>query len=153
MKLPGPDLQQAMVTYLEARQRITEKKKSRQFWPSHAGGKSSFKGFGKKRGKGSGKASLLDRIAKSFCKICGKKGHWKAECPDREKEQANTVISMEESENPPDEFINHVIVEEMDREALAEQINIPQVMCIGDPKIEVACVAFRSRRWPVSIPN
>ena len=45
-----PDLQQAMVTYLEARQRITEKKKSRQFWPAHGGcgGKNFSKGFGKK---------------------------------------------------------------------------------------------------------
>lgn len=137
-----PDLQQAMVSYLEARQRITEKKKYRQFWPSQAGGKSSFKGFGKKRGKGGGKASLLDRITKSFSKISGKKGHWKAECPDREKEQANTVISMEEFENPPDELINHVIIEEMDREALVEQNHIPKPVFIESPCIEVACVAF-----------
>ena len=115
-----PDLQQAMVTYMEARQRITEKKKSRQFWPAHgsSGGKNSSKGFGKKRGKGGGKASLLDRIARSYCKVCGRKGHWKAECPDREKEQANTVISMDGMQEQFTEDVNHVVIEEMDHEAL-----------------------------------
>ena len=142
-----PDLQQAMVTYLEARQR---KKKSRQFWPSH-GGKPSSKGFGKRKGKGGGKASLLDRIARSYCKVCGKKGHWKAECPDREKEQVNTAVSFEIDEDQHDMPINHVIVEEYENEALGSVSESPDSFTdivnrsFSDSNIstEVACVAFQ----------
>ena len=146
-----PDLQQAMVTHLEARQRITEKKKSRQFWPSQGSfsGKSSQKGFGKKRGKGGGKASLLDRIARSFCKVCGKKGHWKAECPDREKEQANTAVAMENQENQHTMPIHHVIVEELNEEVRCGYITQNQELLSlsvnkTDDRIETAFVVTQT---------
>ena len=134
-----PDLQQAMVTYLEARQRITEKKKSRQ------------KGFGKRKGKGGGKASLLDRIARSYCKVCGKKGHWKAECPDREKEQVNTAVSFEIDEEQHDMPIQRVIVEEYENEALGSFSESPDSsvdivdrnFSDSNTPTEVACVAFQ----------
>ena len=80
-----PGMHDAMVTYLEARNRLTEKKRSRGFWPVK-GGKGDGKGAegrGKSKG-GARREQLLARIARSFCRKCGQKGHWKAECPNQE---------------------------------------------------------------------
>ena len=80
-------------TYLEARQKLTEKSKSRGFWPVRSGGKS----FGKKgKGKGGpfghkGRKPLAVRIAESHCRICLQKGHWKAECPRRAQAASNST--------------------------------------------------------------
>ena len=71
------DLAAYFSTYQEARRRLSEKVRTRGFWPMS-------KGFGKKGGKfnkGKGKSSLAQRIANSHCRRCGKKGHWRAECP------------------------------------------------------------------------
>ena len=88
----NPDLQEALVSYLEARQKLLSKKRSRGFWPVSAG-KGSFKGSkgSKSRGKGGkgGRDQLLARIARSHCRICGAKGHWKAECPQKNKSSAS----------------------------------------------------------------
>ena len=82
-----PELQQALVTYLEARGRLREKGRVRGFWPvTTAGkgrngrGKAASKGFGKGK-KGRDREALLQRISRSNCRICGQRGHWKAECP------------------------------------------------------------------------
>ena len=87
-----PDLQEALVSYLEARQKLLSKKRSRGFWPVSAG-KGSFKNSkgSKGRGKGGkgGRDQLLARIARSHCRICGAKGHWKAECPQKNKSSAS----------------------------------------------------------------
>ena len=93
-----PDLQTALVSYQEARMKLSERKKFRGFWPTSRGfgGKGKSKGKGKSFSKstfGGGKTSLLDRISKTHCKLCGEKGHWKAECPNRSKENANFVLS------------------------------------------------------------
>ena len=82
-----PDMHDAMVTYLEARSQLLEKRRSRGFWPIKAGGKDN-RGFGKGKGRGKGKRQrdqLLARIAKSNCRLCNQRGHWKAECPNRDK--------------------------------------------------------------------
>ena len=50
-----PDLQQALVSYQAARQKITDRRRSRGFWPA-----------GKSKGKGGFKAAL-DHIARSSC--------------------------------------------------------------------------------------
>ena len=79
-----PDLQDALVSYFEARNRLLAKKKSRGFWPISGAGKGSKGGRPFKGGKGKGKSSreqLLARIARSVCRACGERGHWKAECP------------------------------------------------------------------------
>ena len=70
-----------MNAYVEARRKLTEKSKSRGFWPIRS------KGFGKK-GKAKGQAfrarkPLAMRIAESDCRLCGQRGHWRAECPRR----------------------------------------------------------------------
>eukprot|EP00435_Cladocopium_sp_Y103_P034646 s733_g9.t1 len=81
-----PDMHQAMLTYLEARSKLQEKRRSRGFWPvrSEKGGKATgkFKGRGKGRKQ---REQLLSRIARSTCRLCNQKGHWKAECPNRDK--------------------------------------------------------------------
>ena len=82
-----PDMHDAMVTYLEARSKLLEKRRSRGFWPIKPGGKDN-RGFGKGKGRGKGKRQrdqLLARIAKSTCRLCNQRGHWKAECPNRDK--------------------------------------------------------------------
>ena len=74
------DLAAFYSTYQEARRRLSEKVKTRGFWPIRKGfGKKGSKGGGKAFGKG--KQSLAARIANSYCRRCNKKGHWKAECP------------------------------------------------------------------------
>ena len=92
-----PDLQTALVSNQEARMKLSERKKFRGFWPTSKGHqKSKSKGKGKSFSKspfGGGKSSLLDRISKTHCKLCGERGHWKAECPNRNKENANFVLS------------------------------------------------------------
>ena len=67
-------------SYVEARHRLTERFKSRGFWPIKGRGKGG-KGFGK--GKKGSKKSLEQRILSSTCRLCHQKGHWKAECPHR----------------------------------------------------------------------
>ncbi|OLP81460.1 hypothetical protein AK812_SmicGene37992 [Symbiodinium microadriaticum] len=79
-----PELQEALVSYLEARGRLLAKKRSRGFWPIGSGAKGSKGGRSTKGGKGKGKNAreqLLARISRSHCRACGEKGHWKAECP------------------------------------------------------------------------
>lgn len=87
-----PEMFEALTTYIEARSKLVEKKKSRGFWPIKGKSKNH-----KGRGKGFGKRSrdrdaLLLRISKSHCRRCGALGHWKAECPQagsNEKSQSS----------------------------------------------------------------
>ena len=83
------DLAAAYTSYSEARKRLSDRFKNRGFWPinpSKGKGKNqSFKGGkGKNFSKGPRK-SLQQRILESTCRNCGRKGHWKAECPDRQR--------------------------------------------------------------------
>eukprot|EP00435_Cladocopium_sp_Y103_P074453 s552_g48.t2 len=77
-----------MSTYLDARKRLTEKTKNRGFWPSRG------KGGGGKKGKSKffprGRKPLAVRIAESECRLCGQRGHWKAECPRRTQPTTST---------------------------------------------------------------
>ena len=73
--------------YLEARKRLTEKIKHRGFWTPSKG----FKGRGKGKGKFSpGRRTLEQRIATSRCKICNQVGHWKNECPQKDKQSSTS---------------------------------------------------------------
>ena len=82
-----PEMHDAFVTYQEARQRLLDQKRSRGFWPPRGGGKKGgYKGRGKGSGKGARREQLLARIAKSHCRHCGEKGHWRAECPSRNRD-------------------------------------------------------------------
>ena len=93
-----PDMHDAMVSYIEARSKLLEKRRSRGFWPvkfSGKDGRPAFKGKGRGKGKKQ-RDQLLARIARSTSRICHQKGHWKAECPNREK---NTDGSQTASAN------------------------------------------------------
>ncbi len=75
-------------SYQDARRRLNDRVKSRGFWPVRKG---SFEKGRKGKGKGfKGKAAsnLARRIANSTCRLCGKRGHWKDECP--QKQSSNT---------------------------------------------------------------
>eukprot|EP00439_Symbiodinium_sp_Y106_P044774 s883_g5.t1 len=94
-----PELQEALVSYLEARSRLLAKRKARGFWPAQ--GSKGFKGGKGFKGKGKGKSAkeqLLQRIAKSHCRACGERGHWKAECPKfgkpGSKTEAQTTVAQ-----------------------------------------------------------
>ena len=82
------ELHQAMISYLEARQKLLDKRKVKGFWPLKGGNKGGSKGKWQ-RGKG-GRQGLLARIAHSTCRLCNQKGHWKAKCPLRNASTAST---------------------------------------------------------------
>jgi transposase InsO family protein len=102
------DLANAFSAYQEARQRLAEKQRHRGFWPpSRSMGSSSTSSWSKGKGrsyqqsfgKGKGsftrpKRSLQDRIMSSTCRNCGRKGHWKAECPHKSDNQTSSAASM-----------------------------------------------------------
>ena len=87
------ELAATYTAYTDARKRLSDKFKSRGFWPSSASqkggkGKGGFKGSKGKFGKGqhsysNGRKSLQQRILESRCRLCNRIGHWKAECPMR----------------------------------------------------------------------
>ena len=59
-----------------------------------SGGRCKGRGKGKPSGKGFGKDSLLSRIARTNCKICGERGHWQAECPNKPKENPTLMTDQ-----------------------------------------------------------
>ena len=123
------DLAATYNAYAGARRRLSDRFKHRGFWPVGQGkgsGKSSAsKGKGKYFNKVS-KKSLQQRILESHCRLCGRKGHWRAECPDRTRSNASTGStntsaamtvsavsqSMEESNALPMEFMQLPMVHE-----------------------------------------
>ncbi|CAL1168180.1 unnamed protein product [Cladocopium goreaui] len=111
-----PDMQQSMVSYNEARQRINDRRRSRGFWPTGKGkGQGGFKDGSRPYRKGvgkSGKEELLARIAKTHCKLCGALGHWRAECPQRKeaRETANVAFSMPSEASDAEEETSHAVV-------------------------------------------
>ena len=96
------ELAQAFNAYSDARRRLSEKFRNRGFWPTSKSSHQKGKGYGGKsfghRGKGGfqqqrPKKSLQDRIMQSNCRACGRKGHWKAECPYKSASQAASTTS------------------------------------------------------------
>ena len=156
------DLAVAMVSYQQARHRLQERFKNRGFFPARpfpsAGkGKGSFnKGFGKGRGSNSWdnrpKRSLQDRIMNSSCRLCGQRGHWKAECPMRGTSAGSapstsggntapttTVIADSEAmDSLPLEFVN-----------LPDDL-MPSLDIDHEPQVAsaVSFVSFASMRYP-----
>lgn len=108
-----PDLHSALISYHEARARITERKRNRGFWPpgqkgTGKGYKRNFGGGGKnyRKGGSKGKDELLQRIARTHCKKCGELGHWKAECPNNKpKDQVNFTMVTPEIASEPSQVV------------------------------------------------
>ena len=108
-----PSMHDALVTYIDARQKLQDKRKTRGFWPVQSSSNPYSKGGKKgKAAKGGGKAKnreqLLARIARSHCRACGERGHWRAECPNRAnssttqtRESANLAEASFDSGIPP----------------------------------------------------
>ena len=128
------DLAAAYVSYSEARKRLSDRFKNRGFWPIGAGkGKSKFSGSPKGKGRAFNRGprkSLQQRIMESTCRNCGRKGHWRAECPDRAKSAGSTgststsaamtaeAVSFDGEPNAlPMEFIQLPVVHEMSLDA------------------------------------
>ena len=89
------DIAACLNTYVEARRKLQDKARSRGFW-NNGKGFSGFKGKGR-GGKNKGgysqnfgrrRMSLAQRILNSHCSICHQKGHWKAECSNRDRQDA-----------------------------------------------------------------
>ena len=98
-----------MNSYVEARRKLTEKAKFRGFWPvrSKGGGKKGkSKGFNAR-----GRKPLAVRIAESECRLCGQKGHWKAECP-RRSQNATTSSSLGSRTQPTNMMISATDVDD-----------------------------------------
>jgi len=77
------DLAAAFSTYVEARRKLNEKFRSRGFWPLGKGKGRASKGKGKGRMSWGSRKTLQQRILESNCRLCGKKGHWRNECPNK----------------------------------------------------------------------
>ena len=103
------DLALSTTTYAEATKRLSDRFKNRGFWPSSGTkGKSRGKGWekGKKGYSGNrnpgNRKTLQQGIIGSSCRLCGRRGHWKAECPDRGRSSetntatAPTLVTLEE---------------------------------------------------------
>eukprot|EP00435_Cladocopium_sp_Y103_P035218 s2140_g9.t1 len=110
------DLSAAYSTYVEARRKLSEKYRARGFWPISKG---KSRGKGKTKGKvpWSSRKSLQQRIAESNCRLCGKKGHWRNECPLKNQgssaSQSTAAVTVSLASQGfssdsamPDEFMN-----------------------------------------------
>ena len=116
------ELATAFSAYQQARHRLGEKFRNRGFFPARPyTGKG--KGYGgKPSGKGKfhdnrPKKTLQERIMSSTCRLCGVRGHWKAECPLKNQGSANsteaqstaptsTVITTNSGSSLPLEFLD-----------------------------------------------
>lgn len=88
------DLAAAFSMYMEARRKLSEKYRSRGFWPLTTKGKSKgYKGKFKGKPAWNNRKTLQQRILESNCRICGRKGHWKSECPNRGSTASNASAS------------------------------------------------------------
>lgn len=108
-----PSMHDALVTYIDARQKLQDKRKTRGFWPVQSSSNPYSKGgkkgkIAKGGGKGKKREQLLARIARSHCRACGERGHWRAECPNRAnssttqtRESANLAEASFDSGIPP----------------------------------------------------
>ena len=137
-----PELQEALVSYMEARSRLLAKKKSRGFWPIGGGkgapkGGRGFKGGGK--GKGKHREQLLARIARSTCRICGEKGHWKAECPRRKGNPSNeattTVAEAFVEVSSHARSADHANAQEILTSLPADALTLEEALCTNSPML------------------
>ncbi|CAL1173706.1 unnamed protein product [Cladocopium goreaui] len=137
------ELAQAFNAYSDAHRRLSEKFRNRGFWPtskgsSHVKGKGFGGKFNGQRGKGGynpprQRKSLQDRIMQSNCRACGRKGHWKAECPF--KSTAPSTTSQASSTAPT----STVIIEQ---DVLpVEFLNLPQLPTEASCPIPEVCFA------------
>lgn len=107
----SPELAMAFSAYQDARARLRDKARNRGFWPLRQGGKAkgkSKKGTGK--GFGKNRQTLAERIANSNCRICGMRGYWRQECPQRDRQSpaADANLLVEENGNSDTELVSQL---------------------------------------------
>ena len=164
------ELASAYTAYTEARRRLNEKVRSRGFWPLQSKGK--FKGSSKgikgkfNKGHSSSRKSLQQRILESRCRLCGKMGHWKAECPSKSdaagsapnrSHQAPTSfaqgISMEAAVDDlnalPLEFLNLPISEQVTLDASQHDMN-QYVFALNDEDHPKGKLSQTLKQWKKS---
>ena len=78
------ELATAYSSYVEATRKLSEKFRSRGFWPVGKGKGKGSKGTFKSKAPW-GRKTLQQRILERNCRLCGKKGHWKSKCPQRQQ--------------------------------------------------------------------
>ena len=124
-----PEMFEALTTYIEARSKLIEKKKSRGFWPvkgKNKHGKGKGKGFGK---RSKDRDALLQKIARSHCRRCGALGHWKAECP--------LASGAEKSNGQPSTASANVVMDERPQEVFATADDVDEVFSEEDDEAYV----------------
>ena len=91
-------LQPTFNAYTDARKRLSERFRNRGFWPTSGskGKGKGHKGRGKSPAKGNfgNRKSLQQRILESNCRHCGRKGHWRAECPERSRGSSSAAANF-----------------------------------------------------------
>ena len=144
------ELAVALNAYSDARRRLSERFRNRGFWPIRQS-KGKGKGFNKGKGKfGGGRKSLQDRILSSRCRICGKMGHWKAECPDRAKSSSSSTLSGPTASISMTEGCHSSSCEvgQAPEDALSlEFLNLPETLLetpLDDSKLHLDVVSFLS---------
>ena len=144
------ELAVALNAYSDARRRLSERFRNRGFWPIRQS-KGKGKGFSKGKGKfGGGRKSLQDRILSSRCRICGKMGHWKAECPDRAKSSSSSTLSGPTASISMTEGCHSSSCEvgQAPEDALSlEFLNLPETLLetpLDDSKLHLDVVSFLS---------
>ena len=146
-----PELASALNAYTEARKRLSDRAKNRGFWPlgNSKGRGKGFKGRGKGAFKGARK-SLQQRIMESSCRICGKRGHWKAECPDRPRSSGSAAPSTAATmttviESTPAETIDEFLPLEFMQLPVASEATLDE-----EPNPQVASaftLIFRGKKY------
>ena len=126
---------------------MSEKFRSRGFWPLGKGKGRAGKGKSKGRMSWGSRKTLQQRILESNCRLCGKKGHWRNECPNRGQNASTSStsaavtlsVAMPASSNDsclPDEFL---LLPEMpaptNQDILSfESVFVQSVFCQTDSK-------------------
>ena len=136
------DMATAFSLYQEARKRLAEKVKNRGFFPSSFKGKSRGKGkgqSGKSFGKGKGTGSLQSRILNSHCRLCGAKGHWKAECPMRNVGGRTSTSTASTTSTAPTSYATASSHDETAPHGLTmEFMNLSELPTLDDSGQEIA---------------
>ena len=150
-----------MVSYIEARSKLIEKRKHSGFWPVKGQGHKGGKKFGGKWRKGSGgKGGLLARIARTDCHICHKRGHCKAECPENpaNKDSANVVQHFGSFDAHMEAHVTEEIGSSSSAHIIVEQLAPPGLSGFSkfeeeDPEQNIRQCPFVSHHHPISAPS
>ena len=126
------ELASIYTAYTDARRRLSDKMKSRGFWPIKGKTKGRSKGSKGKFQKGhpSSRRSLQSRILDSTCRICHQVGHWKAECPNRPDAGQNSNVNR--PPQAPTSYVQAAQDSRVDAAMPLEFLNLPDTMTTLD---------------------